>query len=202
MNRAAAIGWVLAIPALVGCDMNRPWPGLEPSFERMMVQPRAEAYRSNTTFANDQVMRPIPKGAVAYLPLGMPAPLDIASTDRLDHIPIRVTPELMRIGRSRFEVVCATCHGLLGNGDSAVADRMALRRPPSLHEGRISGYSDGHLYIIASQGFGMMPSYAAMLSETERWAVVAYLRALQLSFSAKVTALPLAVRTEAERQLP
>jgi mono/diheme cytochrome c family protein len=82
-------------------------------------------------------------------------------------------------GRTRFEIHCAICHGLVGDGVSLVATQMSLRPPPNLHQLRNPG--PGHVFQVVSEGFGLMPPYAAQLTPRERWAVVAYLQALQRS---------------------
>ncbi len=92
---------------------------------------------------------------------------------------------------------CAACHGLAGDGDSPVARNMALRKPPSLHEPRIRALPAGRLYAVVRDGYGLMPSYAEELSVGERWAVVAYVRALQLSQGARLAELPPELRSEA-----
>ena len=204
MKATIAAPLLLTATALAGCDAHRPWPGLEPSLERMMVQPHAAAYQASSVFSNGQVMRPLPAGARPYQPpdaRALASKLEPEELDRLDRIPIAMTRETLAHGREEFTVICATCHGVLGDGDSAVADRMALRRPPSLHEARIRGYPAGHLYRVIGEGFGLMPSYAMELPEPDRWAVVAYVRALQLSFDAEIARLPPDIRAEAERQL-
>jgi cytochrome c len=94
-------------------------------------------------------------------------------------IPIPVTKELMLLGRTRFEVYCAICHGLVGDGVSLVATQMSLRPPPNLHQIRNPG--PGHVFQVVSEGFGLMPSYAAQLTPYDRWAIVAYVHALRRS---------------------
>ena len=101
-------------------------------------------------------------------------------------------------GRARFEVTCAVCHGLLGDGESQVALNMSLRRPPSLHAFR--DVPDGHVFRVISEGFGLMPSYAAELRIEDRWAVVAYVRALQLSQYATVDQVPPDARRQLEQE--
>jgi mono/diheme cytochrome c family protein len=101
-------------------------------------------------------------------------------------------------GRARFDVTCAVCHGLLGDGESQVALSMSLRRPPSLHAYR--DVPDGHLYRVITEGFGLMPSYGAELSVEDRWAVVAYVRALQLSQYAGLEQVPPDVRRKLEQE--
>jgi mono/diheme cytochrome c family protein len=78
-------------------------------------------------------------------------------------------------------VVCALCHGLAGDGDSIIAGKMGQRAPPSLHEPRLRALEASAIYRVVRDGYGLMPRYAEHLSPRERWAVVAYVRALQLS---------------------
>jgi mono/diheme cytochrome c family protein len=92
-----------------------------------------------------------------------------------------VTPKLLALGRKRYDITCATCHGPAGDGVSIVGTQMALRPPPSLVTQKYIEKPSGYIFEIATKGFGLMASYAAELSVEERWAVVAYIRALQLS---------------------
>jgi len=195
-----------------GCDVRRPWPPLEPGLERMMVQPRVAAYTESDFFADGVSMRPLPFGVVAYRssvpdgrPLAMPLSLpgqSPAYPDDIRRIPIPVDRRLLLYGRQRFEIVCATCHGVLGDGQSPVADRMALRRPPSLHDARIRAFTVGRLYGIIEHGFGLMPSYGEVLDYRDRWAIVGYVQALQLSRHAAIEDVPLEARQELERRPP
>ena len=111
-------------------------------------------------------------------------------------VPIPVTRKLLDLGRKRYDITCGTCHGPLGDGDSIVARQMSLRPPPSLH--RYATKPAGYIYEVATKGFGMMASYAAELTVEERWAVVAYIRALQLSQGTPAAELPPAVRQQLE----
>jgi mono/diheme cytochrome c family protein len=115
-------------------------------------------------------------------------------------MPIDATGELLALGRRKFDVHCAVCHGILGDGESQVAINMSLRRPPSLHAYR--DVADGYLYQVISGGFGLMPSYAAQLDVHERWAVVAYVRALQLSQAASLDQAPPEVRESLRKEAP
>jgi mono/diheme cytochrome c family protein len=106
----------------------------------------------------------------------------------LTTFPVKVDRPLLALGRKRFDITCGTCHGPLGDGDSIVAHQMSLRPPPSLHL-----YADrpvGYIYDVITHGFGMMASYAGELPVRERWAVVAYIRALQLSQAVPVDKAP------------
>jgi mono/diheme cytochrome c family protein len=117
-------------------------------------------------------------------------------------VPLPLTRALLENGRARFDEICATCHGVLGDGVSVVAEKMRLRKPPSLFEARISQQAPGRVFRTISQGFGLMPSYAAALSIDERWAVVAYIEALRLSQAAPVAELSPALRAELARRAP
>lgn len=87
---------------------------------------------------------------------------------------------LLRRGHERFDIYCAPCHSVVGEGDGMVV-RRGFPRPPSFHDDRLRAASDRHLYDVISQGFGVMYSYADRVSPEDRWAIVAYVRALQLS---------------------
>jgi mono/diheme cytochrome c family protein len=84
-------------------------------------------------------------------------------------------------GKERYEITCAVCHGAAGDGDSLVARKMSAVPPPSLHEERFRALSPDDIYRIVTEGYGVMPRYSTILSPDERWAVVAYVKALQLS---------------------
>jgi mono/diheme cytochrome c family protein len=110
--------------------------------------------------------------------------------------PLKVDRPLIALGKKRFDITCATCHGPVGDGDSIVARQMSLRPPPSLHN-----YTDrppGYIFEVITHGFGMMASYAGELTVRERWAVVAYIRALQLSQATPLAKAP----PEAQSKLP
>jgi mono/diheme cytochrome c family protein len=112
--------------------------------------------------------------------------------------PLKVDRALLELGRKKYDITCGTCHGPVGDGDSIVARQMALRPPPSL-----IAYKDrpvGYIFDVATNGFGMMASYAAELSVKERWAVVAYIRALQLSQSASLDQAPPEERSRLEQE--
>ncbi|HEX7051828.1 MAG TPA: cytochrome c [Longimicrobiales bacterium] len=199
MTRACLrLGALLAVAGCTGAQMGVFW-----QLERMLVQPRYVPYRESRFFPDGRVMQPppggtVPRGAV----VDRPAVTDGRIDGRyLDRIPIPVTLPLLATGRAAFNRTCAACHGILGDGASAVARNMELRPPPSLHTPRIRAYPPGRIYATIREGYGLMPSYAAVLSTEERWAVVAYVRALQLSQYAPLAALPPDIRAAALRAL-
>jgi mono/diheme cytochrome c family protein len=156
----------------------------------MRQQKKFEAYEQSPFYEDGLAMRAPPPGTVAR-----ERPRDRAVyTGRddlgaiLDAGPLPVTPALLQLGRKRFDAVCAACHGLAGDGDSVVAANMSLRPPPSLHAHR--EHPDGWYFDVITRGFGLMPSFAQVLPPEERWAVVAYLRALQLSQAARLDQVP------------
>jgi mono/diheme cytochrome c family protein len=170
-------------------------------------QPRARRYAQSAFYDDGLSMQPPPEGTVPRERIVQNAPL---TTGRLPDgpiqpngeplpryvttIPLPVTKELLALGRKRFDITCATCHGPLGDGNSIVATQMALRPPPSLH--KYTTKPSGYIYEVMVKGFGLMASYAAELDVQERWAVVAYIRALQLSQSAPLDMVPADKRGE------
>lgn len=194
----AALAVSLFAAGCKGMDTGVHW-----DLERMLVQPRFRAFGESRFFADARMMRPPPDGAIP----ADPPPRDVAAPGAMvagsyrDRIPVPVTMDLLRLGRERFDVVCAACHGVLGDGASAVAVHMTLRPPPPLLTANVRAMPVGRLFRIVEEGYGLMPSYADVLSPVERWAVVAYVRALQLSQSAALAELPPALRAEAIRAL-
>lgn len=185
---------LLFLPAalvLAGCPVD--WQG----WAGMKHQPKALPYRDNQFFADDRVMRQPPPGTVPrsrrgkdrlfltgrYVPdAGFP------DAGYLDEIPLTLTREVVEDGAKFFEIYCATCHGVLGDGAGQVARNMALRPPPSLLD--LPPYPDGYYYTVISEGYGLMPGYAEKLTPEQRWAVVAYVRALQASQRARLEDVP------------
>nr|HEX4316792.1 cytochrome c [Kofleriaceae bacterium] len=143
-----------AVLALCGCD----W-----SLHRMQEQPKCAAFASGACAA----IAP-PAGAVELGDVSLAPPPRPATT----------RAELMR-GEDRFERFCAPCHGLAGDGDSAVARAMARRKPPSLVDATVRAFPDTRIETAISHGYGLMPAYAGELVPRDRWAIVDYVRALQ-----------------------
>ena len=157
----------------------------------MERQPKFKAFSANPLYEDGRAMRQPPAGTVPRESITM-RPEITAAVDRkgnvVSAIPISVTRELMESGRTRFEIHCAPCHGLLGDGVSLVATQMSLRPPPNLHKIRNPG--PGHIYQVITQGFGLMAPYSAELTPQERWAVVAYVEALRRSQAVTLAEAP------------
>ena len=100
----------------------------------------------------------------------------------------------MARGQQRFNIYCSPCHGRTGLGDGMVV-RRGYRRPPSLHQDRLRNAPVGHFFDVMTNGFGAMPDYAAQIKAEDRWAIAAYIRALQLSEHATLTDVPAADRS-------
>jgi mono/diheme cytochrome c family protein len=180
---------VVPVVALAGC--GNPWDQM---FQRMIDQPKFKPYDENTHFADGRSMRQPPEGTISreqhQTALDLEKARATASGPTVGPFPL--TKSLLARGRSRFEITCAACHGLLGDGQSLVARNMALRPPPDLLP--LAYRSDDHFYQVITEGRGLMPSFGAELSARDRWAVVAYVRALQKSQSARLEDVPADVR--------
>ena len=186
----------LALAALAllvaGCDVLDP----------MMRQPKMKPYRESDFWADGVSMRQPPAGAVPVEYVVAPEVRTGRGPDGapIARIPIPLTRPLLEAGRKRFEIVCGTCHGLVGDGRSLVGRNMSLRPPPSLVDPPVPARPDGYLFLVATEGFGLMPGYAAELTVEDRWAVVAYLRALQLSQRARIEDAPPDERARLEKE--
>jgi mono/diheme cytochrome c family protein len=125
-------------------------------------QPAAPAPSANATN---------PQGAAVY-------------PDDIDYLPIRLDESVLQRGKERYEIFCSVCHGLTGNGDGMVV-RRGFRRATSFHDDRLRQAPVGHFFDAITNGWGVMPSYAAQIPVQDRWAIVAYTRALQASQPAR-----------------
>jgi mono/diheme cytochrome c family protein len=96
---------------------------------------------------------------------------------------------VMARGQERFNIYCSPCHGRTGQGDGMVV-RRGYRRPPSLHQDRLRSAPAGHFFDVITNGFGAMPDYASQIRAEDRWAIIAYMRALQLSEHATAADVP------------
>ncbi|RAP26598.1 quinol:cytochrome C oxidoreductase [Candidatus Marinamargulisbacteria bacterium SCGC AG-343-D04] len=110
-------------------------------------------------------------------------------------IPLEVNYEFLNRGRERFNIFCSSCHGKDGSGNGPVVQGRWIKPVPYWHE-RVMAYPDGQLYNIVSEGIRSMPGYKQQLKESDRWAIVAYLRALQKSNTATLSDVPLDKRSQ------
>lgn len=171
-----------AIALAGGCDIRR----------NMYDQPKFETYEATDFFGDGRSSRPLVPGTV---PRGFLRDDEHLYDGRVDgqfavEFPMPVTQELLARGRERFNIYCSPCHGQAGYGDGMVVQR-GYKRPASYHEDRLRDIPNGYFYDVIKNGFGVMPSYSYQVPRPEdRWAIVAYVRALQLSQYAEFGVLP------------
>lgn len=161
----------------------------------MHDQPKYIPLRSSEFFHDDRSARPIVEGTVARGHLHEDSLLYTGKVNGADAtlFPFAVDARVMARGQDRFNVYCSPCHGRTGSGDGMIV-RRGYRRPPSLHAERLRASSVGHYVDVMTNGFGAMPDYAAQVRAEDRWAIAAYIRALQLSEHATLDDVPPAER--------
>jgi mono/diheme cytochrome c family protein len=118
-----------------------------------------------------------------------------------DEMPFPATKEVLERGRERYNIYCAPCHSRLGDGNGMIVQR-GYRRPPSYHIDRLRNAPLGHFFDVITNGFGAMPDYAEQIPARDRWAIIAYIRALQLSQQAPLSIVPPADRDRMLSQPP
>jgi mono/diheme cytochrome c family protein len=158
-------------------------------------QPRYKPLRPSRFFADGQSSRPRVPGTVARGALGEDAALHTGKTgdQPVARVPVAVTAELLARGRERFDIYCSPCHDRVGTGRGMIV-RRGYRQPPSLHIDRLRTAPPGHFFDVVTNGWGAMPSYAAEVPVADRWAIVAYIGALQRSQHATLADVPPDVR--------
>ena len=157
----------------------------------MHDQPKYIPLRESTFFDDARSARPIVAGTVARGQLRDDLMLYTGkqSGSDVDTFPFPVTASVMARGQERFNIYCSPCHGRTGQGDGMIVQR-GYRRPPTYHQDRLRQAPVGHFFDVITNGFGAMPDYAAQIRPDDRWAIVAYIRALQLSEHASLADVP------------
>ncbi|HEY6307926.1 MAG TPA: cytochrome c [Candidatus Angelobacter sp.] len=182
-----------AVFALAGCRQD------------MHNQPKFIPLRSNDFFADQRSERNPIRGTVPRLDN---ATLDMEQLDPESYylsgkrgvvygneLPLPLTRAVMDRGQERYNIYCSPCHARVGDGNGMIVQR-GFKHPPSFHDPRLRNAPLGYFYEVISNGFGAMPDYAAQIKPADRWAITAYVRALQLSQNASEGDL-----TAGERQL-
>jgi len=192
-NKGSAIsaGSALIVVTLLFCVGCR---------QDMHDQPKYIPLRESTFFADDRSARPLVAGTVARGQLRDDALLytgKVGDKDA-DVFPFPIDATVMARGQERFNIYCSPCHGRTGQGDGMVV-RRGYRRPPSFHQDRLRNAPVGHFFDVITDGFGAMPDYAAQIQVEDRWAIIAYVRALQLSEHATPADVPADHRADLER---
>ena len=157
----------------------------------MHDQPRFEALEASDFFEDGRSARPYVNGTIARGALREDEHLYFGRVNGeiADTVPFPVTREVLEKGHERFDIFCTPCHGQLGNGEGMIVQR-GFRRPPSFHEERLRNMPVGHFYDVISNGFGTMVDYSSRIAPEDRWAIAAYIRALQLSQRATLEDVP------------
>jgi mono/diheme cytochrome c family protein len=122
---------------------------------------------------------------------GVPGAREAAAAGGPDLFPINIDEDALRRGRDRFQIYCVVCHGFTGEGDGMIV-RRGFRKPPSYYEDRLQENTTpaSHFFDVITNGWGAMPDYAAQVAPEDRWKIIAYIRALQLSRKVKMDELP------------
>lgn len=190
--------WIFTISILlsaVGCRYD------------MQDQPRYKPYKQSDFFSDNKAMRDLPEGTVARgmlredkvfytgkkLNVDPNAAANIETTvgptgntlvssfpNDIEKMPVPLTEELLARGEQRYKVFCIICHGPVGNGDGMIV-RRGFQQPPTYNDDRLRNAPDGHFFEVMTNGWGKMNSYASQITPADRWAIVAYIRALQIS---------------------
>ena len=172
---AGACG-VVCVALLAGCSLK----------QDMALQPKNRPLSPSDFFSDGRSERPLLENTVAHGSLADDA---LFVPKESNNFPLPVTLELMERGEGRYKIFCTPCHGLQGDGNGMIVMR-GMKRPPSFHQDRLRQVPNGYLFDVMTNGFGAMYGYSAQIPPRDRWAIVAYLRALQLSRNSKVADLP------------
>lgn len=178
-TRISAVALTLVTVALVGCRQD------------MHNQPKYLPLRESNFYADKRSARPIVEGTVArgqleedsYYYTGK------VGNNYATEFPFPVTEQVLKRGQERYNIYCSPCHSELGDGNGMIVSR-GLKKPPSYHTERLRTAPVGHFFDVITNGFGAMGDYASQVSVQDRWAIVAYIRALQLSQNATRADVP------------
>ena len=146
----------------------------------MHDQPKYEPLEAGAMFTDGQSARPVIADTVARGQLDDDEQLYTGKVNGqlADTFPFAVTPDMINRGQERFDVFCSPCHDRAGTGRGMVV-RRGYRQPPSLHDSRLKSAPTGYFFDVMTNGFGAMPDYRGQIPPADRWAIVAYIRALQ-----------------------
>jgi len=168
--------------------------------QQMANQPRYDTLAKSTFFANMMSARPLPEGVIARSPADPDNFPDNINGRPVDSLPFPVTMDVLSRGQQRYNIFCSPCHDFVGTGDGMATRRGFRRPPPSFHSERMRSVPAGYFFDVITNGFGAMPQYATVIPARDRWAIIAYIRALQLSQWAPLDDVPADVRSNLESQ--
>ena len=178
-RRAACVA-LLAL-ASAGCELRK----------AMYDQPKLKALQASDFFSDGRASRPLPEGTVARGLLKDDSHLYDGLVDgkQATNFPFRITQDDLLRGQERFRIFCTPCHDRAGTGHGMIVQR-GFKQPPSYHIDRLRTSPPGYFYNVIKNGFGQMPGYAPQIPVEDRWRIVAYVKALQMSQDAPVDQLP------------
>jgi mono/diheme cytochrome c family protein len=179
--RASCIGMLLpTIAMLSGCRLD------------MQVQPKQNPFVRSDFFPDQRSERPLVEGTVARGQLHSNTYLYTGKLSGAfgDYMPFPLTKEALDRGRQRYNIYCSPCHSLVGDGKGFVPSRGFSRMPPSFHTSELQKVPLGFIFDVITNGFGIMPDYRSQIEPDDRWKIVAYVRALQLSEDATKADVP------------
>lgn len=158
----------------------------------MHVQPRENPLARSDFYSDHRSERPPVEGTVARGELQADSYFYTGKIGNNpgDMMPFPVTKEILARGRERFNIFCAPCHSRLGDGNGFVPSRGFSRKPPSFHDERLMKAPVGYFFDVMTNGFGIMQDYASQIPTQDRWDIIAYIRALQLSQNATMADVP------------
>jgi hypothetical protein len=188
------------LPCLTGIFLLTLTTGCRPD---MFNQPRYNPLSSSDLFTNGAGSRPLVPGTVSRGNLDEDSAFYTGKigTNLVETFPFPITHEVLERGRERYDIYCSVCHGRTGDGKGMIVQR-GFPMPPSYHIDRLRQAPAGHFVDVITQGYGVMYSYAARVEPADRWAIAAYIRALQLSHNAPFDAVPTAERAKLEAKNP
>jgi mono/diheme cytochrome c family protein len=167
----------------------------------MYDQPKYEAYQKSDFFGDARSSRPLLEGTVARGQLYDDAHLYEGKVDgqQATTFPFPVTREVLQRGQERYNIYCSPCHDQAGTGRGMVVQR-GFKQPPAYTDPRLLGSPPGYFFEVMTKGFGQMSGYAGQVKPEDRWAIAAYIRVLQLSQHATIEDVPVAERSQLQKQ--
>ncbi len=158
--------------------------------QQMAEQPRYEPLKESEFFDDQRASRPLVEGTVARGHLGDDEHLyrGVVDGKPANSFPFTMDRQALLRGQERYNIFCAPCHDQVGTGQGMIV-RRGLRAPASFHIDRLRETPEGTFFEHITKGFGVMPDYAQQITPEDRWAIVAYIRALQLSQNARASDL-------------
>ncbi len=163
----------------------------------MQDQPKYKPLGENRFFADGRDARPIPAGTIARDELNDTDSFHSGAVNGafLDTIPLTIDTALLNRGGDRYNIYCSPCHGRLGDGNGMIAQR-GFRAPANFQTDRLRSVPPGYIFQVITNGYGAMGDYGDQIPAGDRWAIVAYLRALQLSQNATLSDVPAGARAQ------